>query len=335
MVRRAILAGMTVIDIAPADTRPIRVGVSSCILGEEVRWNGGHSRQRWVTDTLGRFVEFVPVCPEVEVGMGVPRPTVRLQRIDESVHMIDPKNEVDWTAAMNRFSRSRASELAGDDLCGFILKKDSPTCGMERVKVFHESGAGSSRDGEGLFTVALRQRNPYLPLEEDGRLNDAKLRETFIERVFAYRRLKDVFGPRWTVGEVVAFHAREKLLLRAHDESRYRELGRLVAEAKAIPRPAFRDRYMELFMEAMKRQATVRKHVNVLQHMVGFLRRVEDEAGRAEMQEAIEDYRAGLVPLVVPATLIRHLARRHGQDYLLDSSYLAPHPKELMLRNHA
>ncbi len=335
MVRRAILPGMNEIEIASADTRPIRVGVSSCILGEEVRWNGGHSRQRWVTDTLERFVEFVPVCPEVEVGMGVPRPTVRLQRAGDAIHMVDPKNEVDWTAAMNRYSRQRASELTDQDLCGFILKKDSPTCGMERVKVFHESGSGSSKDGEGLFAAALRQRHPFLPLEEDGRLNDAKLRETFIERVFAYRRLKDVFAARWTVGGVVAFHTREKLLLRAHDEARYRELGRLVADAASIPRPAFRDQYMDLFMEAMKRQATVRKHVNVLQHMVGFLRRVDDEAGRAEMQEAIEDYRAGLVPLIVPTTLIRHLARRHDQAYLLESSYLAPHPKELMLRNHA
>ena len=308
---------------------------SSCILGEEVRWNGGHSRQRWVTDTLEQFVEYVPVCPEVEVGMGVPRPTVRLQMADDEVHMIDPKNGVDWTAAMNRFSRARASELADLDLCGFILKKDSPTCGMERVKVFHESGSGSSRDGQGLFAAALHQRHPHLPLEEDGRLNDAKLRETFIERVFAYRRLKDAFAPRWTIGNVVAFHTREKLLLRAHDEVRYRELGRLVADASSIPRAAFKDHYMDLFMEAMRRQATVAKHTNVLQHMVGFLRRADDESGRREMQEAIEDYRAGLVPLIVPVTLIRHLARRHGQGLLLESSYLNPHPKELMLRNHA
>jgi uncharacterized protein YbgA (DUF1722 family)/uncharacterized protein YbbK (DUF523 family) len=326
---------MTTIEITPADTRPIRIGVSSCILGEEVRWNGGHSRQRWVTDVLESFVEYHPVCPEVEVGMGVPRPTVRLQLLDGDIHMVDPKNDVDWTASMNRFSRERASELADLDLCGFILKKDSPTCGMERVKVFHESGSGSTRDGRGLFASALLQRFPYLPLEEDGRLNDAKLRETFIERVFAYRRLKDVFRPRWTVGDVVAFHTREKLLLRAHDEVRYRELGRLVAEAKAVPRAAFKDHYMDLFMEAMKRQATVSRNVNVLQHMVGFLRRVDDESGRIEMQEAIADYRAGVVPLVVPTTLIRHLARRHDQAILLESSYLNPHPKELMLRNHA
>lgn len=326
---------MTTIDITPVDARPIRIGVSSCIIGEEVRWNGGHSRQRYLTDVLERFVEYYPVCPEVEVGMGVPRPTVRLVRVADELRMIDPKNEVDWTASMNRFSRQRASELADLDLCGFVLKKDSPTCGVSRVKVHHENGSGSSRDGQGLFATALEQRYPHLPLEEDGRLNDPKLRENFIERVFAYRRLKDLFQPRWTIGDVVEFHTREKLLLRAHDEMRYRELGRLVADAKSIPRAAFKDDYMDRFMEAMKRQSTVSKNVNVLQHMVGFLRRVDDEAGRIEMQEAIDDYRAGLVPLVVPTTLIRHLARRHDQEILLTSSYLSPHPKELMLRNHA
>jgi uncharacterized protein YbgA (DUF1722 family)/uncharacterized protein YbbK (DUF523 family) len=324
---------MTTIEIASVDASPIRIGVSSCILGEEVRWNGGHARQRYLTDVLGAFVEYVPVCPEVEVGMGVPRPTVRLERRGETLHMIDPKNGVDWTAAMNRLSRDRASELAGEDLCGFVLKKDSPTCGLERVKVYH--GNGSSKDGQGLFATALLQRMPYLPVEEEGRLNDPLLRENFIERVFAYRRLKNLFGPRWSVGDVVAFHTREKLLLRAHDEAIYRELGRLVAEARTVPRAAFRDQYTELFMRAMARKATVAKNVNVLQHMVGFLRRVDDETGRREMQEAIEDYRMGLVPLVVPTTLIRHLARRHDQTILLESSYLSPHPKELMLRNHA
>jgi uncharacterized protein YbgA (DUF1722 family)/uncharacterized protein YbbK (DUF523 family) len=333
MVRRAILCQMTTIEIASVDADPIRIGVSSCILGEEVRWNGGHARQRYLTDVLGPFVEYVPVCPEVEVGMGVPRPTVRLERHGDTIRMVDPKNGIDWTAAMNRLSRDRASELAHEDLCGFVLKKDSPTCGLERVKVYH--GNGSSKDGQGLFATALLQRMPYLPVEEEGRLNDPLLRENFIERVFAYRRLKDLFTPRWTVGDVVAFHTREKLLLRAHDEGIYRQLGRLVADARAVPRAAFRDQYTELFMQAMARKATVAKNVNVLQHMVGFLRRVDDETGRREMQEAIDDYRAGLVPLVVPTTLIRHLARRHDQAILLESSYLSPHPKELMLRNHA
>lgn len=326
---------MTAIQIASVDTRPITLGVSSCIIGEEVRWNGGHARQRWLTDVLGDFVEYVSVCPEVDVGMGVPRPTVRLESHGSDIRMIDPKNGVDWTAAMSRTSRQRASDMQDLDLCGFVLKKGSPTCGLERVKVVHEGGGGASKDGQGLFAAALVHRFPYLPIEEDGRLNDPAIRENFIERVFAYRRLKDLFGPRWTVGQVVDFHTREKLLLRAHDETRYRELGRLVANAKTVPRAAFKDDYMDRYMETLQRRSTIAKHVNVLQHMVGFLRRVDDEAGRNEMQMAIEDFRAGLVPLIVPTTLIRHLARRHDQQILLDSSYLNPHPKELMLRNHA
>ena len=323
---------MTDIDIRPVDADPVRIGVSSCVIGEEVRWNGGHSRQRYLTDMLGPFVEYVPVCPEVEVGMGVPRPTVRLVRENDDIRMIDPKNEVDWTSSMRRLSRTRSSELADAGLHGFVLKKDSPTCGVFRVRIYTDSGV--ERNGRGLFATALIQRMPHLPVEEEGRLNDARIRENFVERIFAYRRLKDLFRPRWTVGDVVAFHTREKLLLRAHDERGYRELGKLVAGAKSVPRAAFADDYADRFMEVMKRPATVAKHANVLQHMLAFLRWQDDDVGRAEMHTAIADYRAGLVPLVVPVTLIQHLARRHEQQILLDSSYLSPHPKELMLRNH-
>lgn len=323
---------MTAIDVRPVDTDPIRIGVSSCVIGEEVRWNGGHSRQRYLTDMLGPFVEYVPVCPEVEVGMGVPRPTVRLVREGDELRMIDPKNEVDWTSSMQRLSRTRSSELADEGLHGFVLKKDSPTCGVFRVRIYTDSGV--ERNGQGLFATALIQRMPHLPVEEEGRLNDARIRENFVERVFAYRRLKDLFRPRWTLGDVVAFHTREKLLLRAHDERGYRELGRLVANSKNVPRAAFADDYADRFMAIMRRPATVAKHANVLQHMLAFLRWADDDVGRAEMHDAITDYRAGLVPLVVPVTLIQHLARRHNQQILLESSYLSPHPKELMLRNH-
>lgn len=323
---------MTAPDTETPDARPLRIGVSSCVIGEEVRWNGGHSRQRYLTDMLGPFVEYVPVCPEVEVGMGVPRPTVRLVREGETIRMIDPKNEVDWTSSMNRLSRSRASDLAGEDLSGFVLKKDSPTCGVFRVRIYTDTGV--ERNGRGLFADALIRRMPHLPIEEEGRLNDARIRENFVERIFAYRRVKGLFRPRWTVGDVVAFHTREKLLLRAHDERGYRELGKSVAAAKSIPRAAFADDYADRFMAIMKRPATVAKQVNVLQHMVAFLRWDDDEVGRFEMREAIADYKAGLVPLIVPVTLIRHLASRHDRQILLDSSYLSPHPKELMLRNH-
>ncbi|MDA2978957.1 MAG: DUF523 and DUF1722 domain-containing protein [Actinomycetota bacterium] len=324
---------MTSITIQPTQQARIRIGVSSCIIGEEVRYNGGHSRQRYLTDVLAQFVEYVPVCPEVEIGMGVPRPTIRLVQADDGLQLVDPKNDINWTSAMNRYSRTRTAELGSQDLDGFVLKKGSPTCGLERVKVYTDSGVGNQ--GQGLFASALVQRFPFLPIEEDGRLNDPLIRENFVERVFAFRRLKDLFRPRWSARDVVEFHTTEKLLLRAHDEVRYRQLGRLVADVRRIPRAAFADQYQDLFMAAMQRKATVAKHCNVLQHMVGFLRRVDDEPGRTEMAEAIADYRLGLVPLIVPVTLIRHLSRRHAQTLFLESSYLSPHPKELMLRNHA
>ncbi len=311
----------------------LKLGVSSCLLGEEVRWNGGHSRARYLTDVLDEFVEFVPVCPEVEVGMGVPRPTVRLVLSDGEVAMIDPKNGTDWTSKMQRHSRSRARQLADEHLDGFVLKSKSPTCGMERVKL-HREGTSPLTSGRGLFAAELIDRNPLLPVEEEGRLNDPGIRENFVERLFAFRRLKELFAPKWTVGDVVAFHTREKLLLRAHDPAGSRELGRMLAGAASRPRSSFASEYQDGFMSSMAKRATIRKHVDVLQHSVGFLRRSGDEVGRDEFFEAIEDYRAGLVPLVVPVTLLRHLARRHEQAYLLESSYLAPHPKELMLRNH-
>ena len=317
----------------PCMSDRLRLGVSSCLLGEEVRWNGGHSRARYLTDVLGDFVEFVPVCPEVEVGMGVPRPTVRLVLSDGEVAMVDPKNGTDWTARMQTHSRARVRGLADEDLDGFVLKSKSPTCGMERVKL-HREGTSPLTSGRGLFAAELMDRNPLLPVEEEGRLNDPGIRESFVERLFAFRRLKDLFSPRWTVGQVMAFHAREKLLLRAHDPSGSRELGRLLADAASMPRADFAAGYQDGFMTSMAKRATVRKHVDVLQHSVGFLKKANDPVGRDEFFEAIEDYRAGLVPLVVPVTLLRHLSRRHDQAYLLDSSYLAPHPKELMLRNH-
>lgn len=320
-------------DVAASPGGSIRLGVSGCLIGQEVRFNGGHVRKAFLTDTLGRFVEYAPVCPEVEAGMGVPRPTVRLEEQEGGIRLLDPKNGVDWTSAMERLSRSRAGVVEAEDLCGFILKKDSPTCGPQRVKLYR--GNGSSRRGIGLFAAELAHRYPYLPVEDEGRLNDPGIRENFIERVFAYQRLKAVFAPRWRYGDVVAFHTREKMLLRAHSEREYRELGRLVATGKSQPRPAFAAGYMAAFMSALARPATVRRNVNVLQHILGHFKQVDDAGTRRELAGLIEDYRNGLVPLVVPITLIKHLVRRYDVTVLADQTYLDPHPKELMLRNHA
>jgi len=312
----------------------IRIGVSSCLLGENVRWDGGHKHDRFLTSVLGPFVEFVPVCPEVELGLGTPRETLRLERRDGALRLVTPKTGSDRTEAMRRWADRRARELERLDLCGYVLKKDSPSCGMERVKVYGARGGAPSRDGRGLFAAALMERLPELPVEEEGRLQDPRLRENFIERVFAARRLKDFFAGRWSLGGLVAFHTAQKLLLMAHSPKAYREIGRLVAEARALPRAELRRRYESATMAALRVPATTRRHTNALQHMLGHLRKVLAEDPRRELTALIEDYRRGLVPLIVPLTLLRHHVRQLGVDYLAGQVYLEPHPRELMLRNH-
>ncbi len=313
------------------DDSPLRVGISTCLLGEKVRWDGGHKRDRFLTDMLSRYVEWVPVCPEVELGMGIPREPVHLARRDGAVRMLGTKSGEDWTRRMEAWSARRVREL--ESLCGYVLKKDSPSCGMERVKVRSEKGM-PKKEGRGLFAGALQDHAPALPVEEEGRLNDPALRENFIERIFAYRRLRSLFEERFSRGRLVAFHTAHKLQLMAHSPKAYGSLGRLVASAKGIAPSELRARYQGEFMAALRCSATRRRHVNVLQHCVGhFRKRLEPEA-RAEIGALIEDYRTGLVPLIVPITMIRHYVRRLGVDYLAGQVYLEPHPKELMLRNH-
>ena len=315
------------------DDAPLRVGISSCLLGAEVRFDGGHKRNEFLVETFGAFVEFVPVCPEVEIGLGTPRESLRLERTPGATRLIANKSKLDHTAAMTSYAANRTAALAREDLCGYVLKKGSPSCGMERVRVYGASGM-ATRDGVGLYAAALLKRFPNLPVEEEGRLSDAHLRENFVERVFAYRRLRSFFNPRWSIGSLVKFHTAHKLALMAHSVPAYRELGRLVANSKALPREQVRERYETAFMQALKKIATPSRHANVLQHMLGYLRGRLDSAGRAELVQLIEDYRAGLVPLVVPLTLLRHHVRKFQLEYLEGQVYLEPHPKELMLRNH-
>ncbi len=313
---------------------PIRIGISQCLLGEPVRYDGGHKRDPFLTGTLARYVAYVPVCPEVELGMGIPREPVRLEGAVSSPRMVGTRTGTDHTEAMNAWARRRVAGLDALDLCGYVLKKNSPSCGMERVKVYPPAGGAPAKGGAGLFARALLDRHPLLPTEEEGRLHDPVLRENFIERVFAYRRWKDFLAERYSVGRLVAFHTAHKLLLLSHSPPHYRELGRITAEAKALGAARAKDRYGRTFMEGMARRTTVRKHTNVLQHMVGYFKRDLDGDARRELVEVVEDYRRGLIPLVVPLTLLRHHARDRKQAYLLGQIYLDPHPKELMLRNH-
>ena len=311
----------------------VRIGISSCLLGQNVRFDGGHKRDPFLVETFGPFVEWVEVCPEVEVGLGTPREAIRLVRDGDDVRLVGVKSATDHTDRMRRWAATRVEALAREVLDGYILKKDSPTCGMERVKVYTAGGV-PSRDGRGLFAEALMARLPLLPVEEEGRLSDPRLRDHFVERAFAHRRLRDLFAARWTAGSLVAFHSAHKLALLAHSPSGYAELGRLVARAGEMPRAELRAAYEGGYMRALSVMATPRRHVNVLQHIAGYFRKVVDEASRQELAAAIADYRNGLVPLIVPITLVRHHVRRCGIPYLQGQVYLEPHPKELMLRNH-
>lgn len=249
------------------------------------------------------------------------------------MRLVMPSTDDDYTDAMNRYAERRVRQLEAFHLCGYVLKKDSPSCGMERVKVYDGPGP-PKRDGRGLFAVALRRRFTDLPVEEEGRLNDPSLRDNFVERVFAYRRLRSLFTPGWKLGDLVAFHTVHKLQVMAHSPTHYAELGRLVANAKAGSRVAVRRQYENLFMSALTILATPRRHTNVLQHVAGYFKRQFDAASRQELAALIDDYRNGLVPLIVPITMIRHYARHFSESYLQGQTYLEPHPRELMLRNH-
>jgi uncharacterized protein YbgA (DUF1722 family)/uncharacterized protein YbbK (DUF523 family) len=310
-----------------------RIGVSACLLGQEVRYDGGHKRDRYLTDTLGEYFEWVAVCPEVELGLGTPRETIRLVQIGDEVRLRTTRTDVDLTDQMRRFAERRVKQVEKEDLSGYILKKGSPSCGMQRVKVHQQKGPARRR-GRGLFAAALREAMPLLPVEDEGRLCDSRLRENWVERVFAYDALKRLFTARWTMGRVVDFHTRYKFALLAHSETDYRQLGRLVAEGKSLPRAEFRDRYSRQFMMAMEKIATPRKNANVLQHILGFFKKDLDAASRQELLTHIDDYRRGLTPLVVPITLLRHYVRLLDVEYLAEQVYLNPHPKELALRNH-
>jgi uncharacterized protein YbgA (DUF1722 family)/uncharacterized protein YbbK (DUF523 family) len=314
-------------------TSRIRVGVSACLLGEPVRWDAGHKRDAFLVEQLGAFVEWVPVCPELELGMGVPREPVRLERRAGGERMVGLRSATDWTRPMRAHAERRARDLAALDLCGYVFKQGSPSCGLARVKTYAE-GEPMRRDGRGLFAAALTAHLPLLPAEEEGRLQDPRLRESFIERLFAYRRLRDLFAARWRARDLVAFHTAHKLQLMAHSPRASRELGRLVARAKSLPRTALRSAYERGVMAALAERATPRRHVNALEHCLGFLRERLDAPARADLRERIHDYGEGLVPLIVPIALIRHHVRRLGIDLLSGQTYLEPHPRELMLRNH-
>ena len=319
-------------DASFASALPVRLGISRCLLGEPVRYDGGHKRNQFLVDVLGQHVEWVPVCPEVEAGFGTPREAMRLVEDVAEPHLMTVRSHQDHTGRMRRYAKTRVRELQALNLSGYVFKKDSPSCGTRRVRVYAHDGRLLGT-GKGLFAEAFQGAFPLTPIEEEGRLRDQGLRENFIERVFGYHRWQ-VLNARLTKGRLVAFHTVHKYLLLAHSQRHYRELGGLVANAKEYPVRELARTYGRLFMEALAVKTTIRKHVNVLQHLTGHFKNALSAKAQTELHGVLSDYHNGFVPLSVPIALIGHYVRILDVPYLRDQVYLAPHPKELTLRNH-
>ncbi len=312
----------------------IRLGVSACLLGQEVRFDGGHKRDELLLHTLGHHVEWVPVCPEVEVGLGVPRETLYLIGKAENPRLVVTKSGQDHTQVMQSWAHQRLEQLASLNLHGYILKKSSPSCGLFRVKVY-DGHKVPARSGQGIFARELVTRLPLLPVEEEGRLHDPRLRENFIERIFAYHNWTRLVQVSATPRDLVAFHTAHKLTLMAHSPRAQTELGGLVAQAGHRRINSVLEEYGRRFMQALSALATNRKHATVLFHLMGFLKKHLDRDDKAEVVGVIEDYCQGLVPLIVPITLLRHRLRRYPvPDWIHEQAYLNPYPKEILLRNH-
>ncbi|MBN2290420.1 MAG: DUF523 and DUF1722 domain-containing protein [Candidatus Glassbacteria bacterium] len=311
----------------------IKLGISTCLLGEKVRYDGGHKLDRFLTDTLGRYVEYVPVCPEVECGLPVPRESLRLEGSPENPRLVAPRSGTDHTGRMRSWALERLKELEGEDLCGFIFKSKSPSSGMERIKVYSGKGI-PARNGVGIWARMFMERFPLLPVEDEGRLHDPGLRENFIERVFVFRRWRETVAGGMTPGRLVEFHTRHKLLIMSHGVELYRELGRLVAGSGKDDTLTLYAAYLELLARALGLKTTVKKNVNVLYHLMGYFRKDLSGDEKQELLEIIGSYARGHLPLIVPVTLINHYVRKYGQPYLGSQYYLNPHPLELKLRTH-
>ena len=311
----------------------IKIGISSCLLGNPVRYDGGHKLDHFLRDTLGQYVDYVPVCPEVECGMSIPREAMRLEGKPDAPRLMTRSTRIDKTDMMMIWAKKRVAQLEEEDLCGFIFKSDSPSSGMERVKVYDDKGM-PAKTGVGIFARVFMEKFPLLPVEEEGRLHDAAIRENFIERIFTLRRWREIRSLKSGRGALVDFHTRHKLLLLSHSTKLYQAMGKLVAQQKNMAVQELRLQYESWLMEALKLKTTPKKNVNVLQHMMGYFREQLSADEKKELLEIIDHYQKGLLPLIVPVTLIGHYVRKYDQPYLKQQVYLNPHPLELQLRNH-
>lgn len=307
-----------------------RIGVSACVMGDKVRYDGGHKQSTFVTRQLHSHVIYQPICPEVGIGLPVPRPTIHLREMADGLHLTDSRNGMlDHTEALQSFFTQQLPKL--EKLDGYILAAKSPSCGMERIKVYDENGQLLHRQGQGLFVQLLHKHFPHLPMEEDGRLNDAGLRESFITRVFVYQEFRDKVMNNPSVHGLVTFHSRHKLLVMAYNPQLYQALGRLVAKAKGAEQTTA-EAYLALMMKALSKPTNRRKHTNVLMHMQGYFKRHLKSADKRELTEQIEHFRLGQLPLMAPITLLKHHLRHFPNDYLAQQSYFSPYPQELGLR---
>jgi uncharacterized protein YbgA (DUF1722 family)/uncharacterized protein YbbK (DUF523 family) len=311
----------------------IRLGVSSCLLGEKVRYDGGHKLDSYLTETLGRYIEWVPVCPEVECGLPVPREAMRLTGDPDAPRLVTARTGIDHTEGMLRWARIRLQGLEREGLCGFVFKSRSPSSGMKSVKVYPPSGIPTHR-GVGIFARAFMEHFPLMPVEEDGRLHDPILRENFVERVFVFKRWKEFEEGGGSIKALVDFHTDHKLLILSHSSQHYTALGRLVAQAADYKLKELHRAYLQTLVEGLKLIATAKKNANVLQHLMGYFKRQLSADEKQELLEVIEQYRNAFVPLIVPIVLLRHYVRKYDESYLKRQYYLNPHPTELMLRNH-
>ena len=311
----------------------LKIGVSSCLLGNEVRFDGGHKHDRYITGTLSNYITFVPVCPEVECGLSIPREAMRLTGDPEKPTLITNKTGIDHTERMINWAKKKVVQLEQESLCGFIFKNRSPSSGMERVKVYDKNNVPRSI-GVGLFARAFMDHFPLLPVEEEGRLHDILLRENFIESIFVYRRWRDVVASP-SAGGLVDFHSRHKLLLMAHSEKHCRMMGKMIAQAGKLDHNELIGQYQKSLMAAMRLKPTIKKHVNVLMHMMGYFKKLISADEKQELLSVINQFHECIVPLIVPITLLNHYIRKFNEPYLNKQYYLNPHPLELKLRNHA
>lgn len=311
----------------------IKLGISPCLLGENVRYDGGHKLDHFLTETLGQYVEYVPVCPEVECGLPTPRESMHLEGDLESPRLVTTRTHKDQTERMVKWAKKRVKELEKEDLCGFIFKSNSPSSGMERVRVYNEKGMPVKK-GRGIFARIFTEHFPLIPVEDEGRLHDPKLRENFIERIFILKRWREVLAEKWGMGNLVDFHTQHKLLILSHSQKHYRIMGKLVAGGKEPPIKRLYAEYEAILMEALRLKTTPKKHAHVLQHVMRYFKKDLSADEKQELIEITSDYREGYVPLIVPTTLINHYVRKYKQAYLSTQTYLKPHPVALRLRNH-